>query len=586
MVLHTGHVPRVDDYSALAHGRPYIAHEWLAAVLFRLVALASAGHPFEGLVVMKVLLSLLIAAGLAAAARLEGADDRVTLPCLSLVMILTAARVQERPHLFAWLLMASYLLLLARRRARLRAGRGDRLILLLPLLQIAWANLHGSFFLGPLLVLLAAAAAFLEGTRKESLRLGALALALGVVNVANPYGLTLLRFPFALTGSAFMEQIYEWLPPYSEAYRTTYMARYYLLWAVAGAAGCVLGLRLLKRGRPQPAVFAILVYLTFLVLSLRMNRAVTDFGLATLPGISALLTTAFRRTAPRARGFLALAVVLTALAAVFAVGGYRYGPGSGRRFGWGLGAGIPARAADFVARQGLAGNCFNDYASGAYLVYRFYPRVRVAMDSRNDVYGEALYADYQQSLRDPKAFALLARRIDAAFLFLQWATPGAGATARTLRAADDGWDPVMFDDLAVVYVKRDGPYAALWSERAYRVLDPGTFLPGAWDPPQAAAALAESERALGTPGGPPPFIARVMRIEALAALGRKDEARAAEASLVADDPPLAHIHLLLGLAHLQRGEKREALLRLERALNLNPLSTPALQAFEQASRLP
>lgn len=590
-------MPHVDDYSALAHGRPYIAHEWLAAVLFRLVATASGGHPFEGLVLAKVLLSLLIAASLAAAARLEGSDDLVTLPCLALVMILAAARVQERPHLFAWLLMASCLLVLARRRARLRAGRGDRLILLLLPLQVLWANIHGSFFLGPLLVLLAAAAACLERPgpsgegRREGLFLGALALGLTAANLLNPYGAALLRFPFALTGSAFMEQIYEWLPPYAEAYRTTYMARYYVLWAVVGAIACVAGLRLWRRGRPQPLVFAVLVYVTFFTLSLRMNRGVTDFALATLPGVAALLSAilpgaATRSPAIGARRFAAVATVLAALAATFALGGYRYAPGSGRRMGWGLGAGIPVRAADFVAEAGLQGNCFNDYASGAYLVYRFHPRVRVAMDSRNDVYGEALYQDYQQALADPEAFVPMIRRIEATFLFLQWAAPGAAAAARTIAAADDGWRPVMFDDLAVVYVKRDGPYAALWSERGYAVLDPGAFRPGTWDPAQAAAALAESERALATPGGPPPFIARVMRIEALAALGRRDEARAAEASLVSEDPPLAHIDLLLGLAHLQRGEKREALLRLERALALNPLSTPAAQALQQASRLP
>jgi tetratricopeptide (TPR) repeat protein len=606
VVLGTGRVPHVDDYSALAHGRPYIAHEWLAAVAFRLVEIASAGHPFEGLVVAKVLLSLLIAAALAAAARFEGAEDLVTLPCLALVMILAAARIQERPHLFAWLLMASYLLLLARRRARLRAGRPDRLVLLLVPLQVVWANTHGSFFLGPLLVLLAAAAAFLERpaprgeSRREGVRLGGIALLLAAANLVNPYGMTLLRFPFALTGSAFMEQIYEWLPPYSEAYRTTYMARYYVLWALVGAFACVAGLRLWWRRRLAAGLFPIFVYAVFLVLSLRMNRAVTDFALATLPGVAALLTAAFTRSGPPAappggRGarafpevqrFAATGLLLMALAATFALGGYWYAPGSGRRVGWGLGAGIPVRAAEFVADEGLSGNCFNDYASGAWLVYRFHPRVRVAMDSRNDVYGEALYADYQRALADPSALASLLRRIDATFLFLQWATPGASGAARTLAALDDGWRPVMFDDQAVVYVKRDGPYASLWSGRAYRVLDPGTFRPGMWDPAQAAAALDEAGRALATPGGPPPWIARVMQIEALTATGRRDEARAAEARLVSEDPPLAHIHLLLGLGHLQRGEKREALARLERARALNPLSTPAAEALAQASRLP
>jgi hypothetical protein len=333
-------------------------------------------------------------------------------------------------------------------------------------------------------------------------------------NLVNPYGLTLLRFPFALTGSAFMEQIYEWLPPYSEAYRNTYMARYYLLWAFVGAIACALGLRLWWRRRLAAGLFPVFVYAVFLVLSLRMNRAVTDFALATLPGVAALLTAALltseapvaseapagaarrgdAKRLPEASRFAFLGVVFMALAATFAIIGYRYAPGSGRRIGWGLGPGIPVRAADFVRSEGLEGNCFNDYASGAWLVYRFHPRVRVAMDSRNDVYGEALYAEYQRALADPPALASLLRRIDATFLFLQWAAPGASGAARTIADLDDGWRPVMFDDLAVVYVKQDGPYASLWSGRAYRVLDPGTFRPGMWDPTQAAVALLDCAR--------------------------------------------------------------------------------------------
>ena len=38
LVLETHEVPRVDDYSALARGRPYVAHEWLAAVSSGVIA--------------------------------------------------------------------------------------------------------------------------------------------------------------------------------------------------------------------------------------------------------------------------------------------------------------------------------------------------------------------------------------------------------------------------------------------------------------------------------------------------------------------------------------------------------------------
>ena len=77
-----------------------------------------------------------------------------------------------------------------------------------------------------------------------------------------------------------------------------------------------------------------------------------------------------------------------------------------------------------------------------------------------------------------------------------------------------------------------------------------------------------------------------MRVEALLALGRTDAALAEEARLVAEDPPLAHISILLGLAHLARGDRTTAAARLRRALELNPFSDVAREALKKATATP
>src|SRR2546428_5013643 len=146
-VLATGHVPRVDDYSALARGRPFIAHEWLAGVVFRLAEIAAG---LDGPIVLKALIALLCAAALYGAARALGASPAVAVPALAFVMILAAARIMERPHIFSYVLTALFLLLLARRRAGARVP----LWAFLPI-QVVWANLHGGFILGPTIVALA-----------------------------------------------------------------------------------------------------------------------------------------------------------------------------------------------------------------------------------------------------------------------------------------------------------------------------------------------------------------------------------------------------------------------------------------------
>ncbi|HYV84426.1 MAG TPA: hypothetical protein VFB49_00795 [Patescibacteria group bacterium] len=609
LVLETGHVPRVDDYSALAAGRPFVAHEWLAGVLFRLVEVAGGGLGLDAIILMKCAVALLVAFALYAAARLWGASAEVALPCLALVMILAAARFLERPHIFAWLLLAITLVVLARRSSRRGSGRSGRGLLVLLPIQVLWANLHGSFFLGPAIVLLAASGRLLEAsgvlpwTRgagpdewraslREAARLAGLSVLLVVCCLLNPYGAALLRFPFALTGSAFMGLIYEWQPPYTAPFRTTYMALYYVVWAILGAAVLLTAGRRSRRGMAPPDLaFQGLLFVAFLALSLRMNRNVTDFALATVPGVSATLgwlvaarsgTLSPPDAAGRDRRVLRWVTgVLIGLAVWFALAGYPYSPSGRREFGLGVGRTIPVAAADYLERTGVRGNGFNTYGSGAYLIYRFHPAVRVAMDSRNDVYGEALYADYTRALASADDLAAMLARLHASFLFIEWPQSGIASTAQAIRSVPGGWRPVYFDDAAVVYLSESGPYAALARRDRYELLDPALFRPGAWTPDEAAAAVREADRAVSESAGS--YIARVMRIEALRGAGRSSEASADEGRIVSEDPPLAHIHALLGLVHLARGENGEAEARLRRSLQLNPYSDGVREAYARAA---
>lgn len=605
LILATGHVPDVDDYSALARGRPFTAHEWLSGVIFHLVERVFGSHGFDALILFKAGIALLVALALYRAAAAQGATPEIAFPCLVLVMILAAARFLERPHIFSYLLLALFLLILARRRHRAATGRGGRAepFLLLPLLQVLWANLHGSFLLGPAIVLLAAAGEAIDGLlahldrpaargvhSREAARLGTLAAILGAACLLNPYGWELLRFPFALTGSVFMDLIYEWLPPFDSTFRSTYMMRYYVLWIAFGVLALAAAVvRACRRGAPWPESFPYLLFAGFLALSLRMNRNVTDFALATMPGVSAAAAGLFRsgdgRTDPPRRAALpAIAAVLLGLALWFAAAGYPYSPSTRRAFGFGLGRKVPVTAADYIERNGIRGTSFNTYGAGAYLIYRFYPEVRVGMDSRNDVYGEGLYAEYRKALVAPDSMQQMLRRLDASFVLLEWSQQGMATTARTIQEAADGWRLVFFDDAAVVYLQEHGPYAAVARRDGYKILDPSLFLPGGWSMEDAAAALMEAERAVAQSGGA--YIARVMRVEALLALGRGQEAGLEEARIVEEDPPLPHISILLGLAHLARGDRTTAAARFRRALELNPYSDAAREALRQTTGRP
>src|SRR5262249_37298641 len=156
-------------------------------------------------------------------------------------------------------------------------------------------------------------------------------------------------------------------------------------------------------------------------------------------------------------------------------------------------------------------NAFNTYGAGAYLTYRFYPAVRVAMDSRNDVYGEALYQDYTRALIDPVALRRMLDRIDASFILLEWAQEGMARTASVVLDAG-GWRPVYFADVSLIYLKEAGPYAEVAARDGFSLLDPPLFRPGGFAGGDAARALLEAGRAVAASGGS--YVARVMQMDA------------------------------------------------------------------------
>jgi len=54
---------------------------------------------------------------------------------------------------------------------------------------------------------------------------------------------------------------------------------------------------------------------------------------------------------------------------------------------------IPVKATEFIQREGIEGRMFNTYHYGGYLIYHLYPRQRVFIDGRADMYGDAFIKD-------------------------------------------------------------------------------------------------------------------------------------------------------------------------------------------------
>ncbi len=250
LILQTGSVPHKDPYSFTAAGHDYIAHEWLAGVLFY-GAYAVLGVP--GLILFKTLIILIAAALLGLVCFTHRDHLAIVLVAFGAMAYIAAARFLVRPHIFSYLMLCAYLFVFFRYRD---GGRNRLWLAAVVPLQVLWANLHGGFIQGlALLVVFAMGEAVawgrarLLGIRREDAvssgdltLLAVLPLVATAVSLINPYGFRLLEFPFQLTGmEVFMKDIFEWLPAFNDSFDGSYMFAGYWIWITVLFASFLFG---------------------------------------------------------------------------------------------------------------------------------------------------------------------------------------------------------------------------------------------------------------------------------------------------------------------------------------------------------
>jgi hypothetical protein len=140
-----------------------------------------------------------------------------------------------------------------------------------------------------------------------------------------------------------------------------------------------------------------------------------------------------------ATGLLAASVVLAALATVSVWRRSDIAP---------PGNIAPAAAVDFVKRNNIGGNVFNNQQFGGYLIWSGIP---VFIDGRLEVYGDAFVRKYAQTidLADVAAAYAVLDEYNIRWAILNPYEPLVGELAR-----NNAWDKAYADADAVVFVRR------------------------------------------------------------------------------------------------------------------------------------
>lgn len=433
-ILDYGAIPRHDIFSFSKPGQPWFAWEWGADVVFALLVRAG------GLKALVLFCGVLIALFLTLVFRLalaRGANPFITLALSLLAIGATSIHYLARPHLFTLVLLPVSLAILE---------RGRRLWLLVPL-TVLWTNLHGGFmaFLACFVLWLIA---------HPTLRLTVWLLLCSAATLVNPYGYRLHGHILAYLRSDWIRDVvHEFQSP---SFRSETMAHYEILLLV----GLMTAGSLLLRRR-----FAESLWILFWAhQSLVSVRHVTIYAAVAVPLIAVELTERWNLLSAR-YGRRSIAAILDAVARdmapqfrrgsvwpALAVASLLVLPGHWPRDFPAVRFPIPT-IEKFSARFPQARLLTVDQWAD-YLLYRFYPGVRVFVDGRSDFYGPQLGKDYLRLLSGHHNWrALLDRyRFDLILIPPDWALA-------TLLKEDRQWR-LLADDGAALLFERSQPLAA------------------------------------------------------------------------------------------------------------------------------
>jgi hypothetical protein len=109
---------------------------------------------------------------------------------------------------------------------------------------------------------------------------------------------------------------------------------------------------------------------------------------------------------------------------------------------------FPVAAVKFLNRELITGNMFNNDEFGDYIIFSAWPKYRVFMDGRSDMYGEKLGSAYLQVANvQPGWKEILARNN------ISWVIFDTKSALTAALSSDLNWRPIYTDDVATIFVK-------------------------------------------------------------------------------------------------------------------------------------
>jgi len=448
LILRTHSIPRTDPFSYTMAGQPWYAWEWLWDLLNGWI------HTHLGMSGVVALSAAVIATTFAALYHLAVWRCRNAVVAAVLTLLaFSAASIHflARPHVVSWLLLVMLLGLLE----KITDG-SKRAMWLTGLLFGLWANAHGGFVVGLVLIATYAVAALLEGDSATAKRLATVLAINAVATAFNPYGLKLhthvVRYLFSRVQ---MNNIDEFLSPNFHAFQPRIFLL--LILAATGALAAYRGVRwrdlLLVLLAVAMSLMAVRnIPLAAILLTYAISPIAADLMLGSRFQRLRLRGENIAAVESRLKGHVIPALVVAFTLATLAIG-YRL-----PRAQWD-GSRVPEKAANFVVYElNAKDHVFAPDYWGGYLIYAHGDKgFRVAVDDRSDLYGDTRFRQYLELNGAGTGW----RRVIEDWQIMYAIVPTDSSLRSVLEKAPE-WRLTYRDDVALVFARN---LNTVWTNR-------------------------------------------------------------------------------------------------------------------------
>lgn len=439
-------VPQTNLFSYTNPDFPVVNHEWLTQVVLYFFY---SNFGLQNLLILKMVI-LTISFGIVYfLAKQKSSLYWLTIFSLLCVMIFSS-RFRVRPEMFSYLFISLFLLIL------FLYEKGKRkLLVFLPLLQLAWVNMHIYFILGIMMYVSFLLQEYIVKRKPDKflLLIGGLLLIATLVNPKFLEG-ALLPFTFSSNYGLSVEENMSVFDVGKFAPSFIYTLTLQIVTFEMLVAIFLITLPILFRKT------SIAIYLNGLatgILGLRFVRSLSLFGLFGLQPLSEKFTLLeekikggiSRSSLNTIKGITFLVTLIVVF--VYIKGLYQYNV---LRFGYQTYA---ENATSFIRDNNLKGPIFNNYHIGNYLIYGLYPKEKIFIDARPEMYPASFLKDYERMLVDQAFFNAQVKKYDINLIVfgVQLEDPLTIRPFMLRQIESKEWVPIFADGNVTVLIKNE-----------------------------------------------------------------------------------------------------------------------------------